>query len=124
MTATVVTIPIQEDPDRSIAADQRVQIIVHINAEIIDVEAARRRVNGWLLDNGGNLLGATKPELVLNEQLYWRFDVILGLPNMAQPGSGAMYRVGQIMLDAVTGKVEGADALAEELHNSVAALAH
>lgn len=122
MTATVVTIPIQENTTQNTAGDQRVQIVVHIHAEVLEAEAARRKANGWLLDQVVNLLSATEPELVLKDRLFWRYDVILGIPNTAQPGSGALYRVGQIMLDAVTGEVEDGETLAEELKASAAAI--
>jgi hypothetical protein len=122
MTATVVTIPIQVDTNQNAAADARVQIIVHIHSEVLDVDVARRRANERLLSHAGNLLGATEPELVLKDRLFWRYDVILGVPNSVQPGSGAMYRVGQIMLDAVSGEIADADALAEELRASASAV--
>src|SRR6186997_1341990 len=99
MTATVVTIPIVENTDVPANSEGRVKIVVHIQAEILDAEAARRIANEWLLAHAGNHLSATKPEIVVGEPLVWRFEVILGFPNVAQPGSGALYRVGQIMLD-------------------------
>jgi hypothetical protein len=47
---------------------------------------------------------------------------MLGLPNLAQPGSGALYRIGQIMLDAVTGEAQNPTALAQELRVHVASM--
>jgi hypothetical protein len=91
------------------------QIVVNIQAEVLDAEEVRRKANVWLLEYVGNLLGAEMPELILGERLLWRYDVVLGLPNLDQPGTGDVYQVGQILLDAVTGEVQNADALAEEL---------
>ena len=73
------------------------------------------------LEKAGNLLGTEDPELILSDRLFWRFSVVLGIPTLDQPGSGELYRVGQILLAAVTGEIEGADTLAEELRGHVAA---
>jgi phosphoglycerate dehydrogenase-like enzyme len=93
----------------------RMKVIVNIQAEVLDIDVAKHSANAWLLENVGNLLSATTSELVLGERLFWRFDVILGLPNLAQPGSGALYRIGQIVLDAVTGEIQNGSELAAEL---------
>ncbi len=47
----------------------RLQVSVHIQAEVLSAEAARREANYWLLENVGNLLRADNPELVLRDQL-------------------------------------------------------
>jgi hypothetical protein len=122
MTAIVVSIHPQDNLRSVVISDQRVQVMVNVQAEVLDPEVARRKANVWLLENVGNLLGATTPELILGERLFWRYDVDLGLPNLAQPGSGALYRIGQILLDAVTGEIQNADALAEELQVHAASL--
>lgn len=36
----------------------RLQVSVHIQAEVLSAEAARREANYWLLENVGNLLRA------------------------------------------------------------------
>lgn len=122
MTAIILPVPTQHHVSSADESDQRVQVVVHIQAEVLDSEVARRKANVWLLENVGNLLGATTPELILGERLFWRYDVILGLPNLAQPGSGALYWIGQILLDAVTGEIQNPDALAEELQMHAAAV--
>jgi hypothetical protein len=99
------------------------QVVVNIQAEVLDDEVARRKANAWLLENVGESLGTATPELLLGERLFWRYDVVLALPNEVQPGSGALYRLGQIVLDAMTGEVEDAAALAEELRAHVDAIA-
>jgi hypothetical protein len=123
MSAPFVSIPTLDDPNRSVAPDQRVQIVINIRAEVLDAEVVRRKANVWLLDNVGNLLGASTPELVLGERLLWRYDVVLGIPNLDQPGSGALYKVGQILLDAESGEVENAAELIEELQANASAIA-
>ena len=91
------------------------QVMVNIRADVIDPEVARRKANGWLLDNAGNLLAAVTPELLLGEQLQWRFDVVLGVPDLAAPGQGTTQRIGQITVDAISGEVMTAPELAAEL---------
>jgi hypothetical protein len=123
MTAMVVAIPLSNDDNGPDSQDHHVKVAIHIEAEVLDAEVARRKASEWLLDNVGNLLGATMPELlVVDEHLFWRFDVILGVPNLAQPGSGALYKVGQISLDATTGAIENPDDLIQELQTSAASI--
>ncbi len=74
-------------------------VSVHIQAEVLSAEAARRRANVWLLENVGNLLRAESPELVLDEQLIWRVDIVL-----TSPAQGEVGLVGRLELDATTGK--------------------
>lgn len=88
---------------RNTSVKQRMQVMVNVQADVIDPEAARREANVWLLDYVGNLLAAATPELLLGERLLWRFDVILGVPDLVQPGHAHTQRVGQIVVDAATG---------------------
>jgi hypothetical protein len=120
MTSMVISVHHQE---RKATPGQHMQILVNIQAEVLDSELARRKANVWLLENAGNLLGAEMPELLLGDRLLWRYDVILGVPNLDQPGTGDVHRVGQIVLDAVTGEVQNADTLVEELQAHAAAVA-
>lgn len=112
---TSVILPALPVPDRKTPPEPRVQIVVNVQAEVLNPEVARRKANGWLLEHAGNLLGAEQPELVLGERLLWRFSVILGLPHLDRPGTGERHPIGQILLDAVTGAVEQPEALAEAL---------
>lgn len=102
---------------RKVSPDNRIQVRVNVQAEVIDPELARRRANVWLLDNAGNLLAAVTPELILDEQLLWRFDVVFGWPDLSQPGSGHTRRIGQIAVDAVSGEVQAAPDLAADLQS-------
>lgn len=88
----------------------RLQVSVHIQAEVLSAEAARREANYWLLENVGNLLRADNLELVLGEQLVWRVDIVL-----TSPTRGQVDVVGRIELDAITGEVLADETLAEEL---------
>ena len=114
---TAIILPIH--PHGNVALTEglkpRMKVVINIQAEVLDIDVAKHEANALLLENVGNLLSATTSELVLGERLCWRFDVILGLPNLAQPGSGAMYRIGQIVLDAETGEVQDGPDLAAEL---------
>jgi hypothetical protein len=122
MTAIILPVPTQHHANSADASDQRVQVLVNVQAEVLSPEVARRKANVWLLENVGHLLATTTAELLLGERLYWRFEVDLEVPNLAQPGSGALYRIGQILLDAVTGEVQNGDVLAEELQTHAASL--
>jgi hypothetical protein len=92
-----------------------------IETEALDPDVARRRANVWLLEIAGNLLGAENAELILSEPLRWRYDVILGLPDLTHPGTGDLFRVGMIEVDATTGEVLNREQLVQELHTSAAA---
>ena len=72
---------------------------VLIDEEILQSEVARRKANVWLLDNAGNLLGARNAELLIDETVRWRFEVIL-----TSPGRGVIGVIGKICMDAVTGE--------------------
>lgn len=120
--AIYVSIPSLDEASREVASEQRVRVVINVQADVLDAEIAQRKANVWLLDHVGNLLSASTPELVIGERLMWRYDVILGIPNLEQPGSGAMYKVGQIMLDAETGEIKNASEVAQELQQSAEAL--
>jgi hypothetical protein len=102
--------------------EKRLQITVHVQAEVLDPQVARRKANTWLLMNAGNLLGAENPELILDDTLLWRFDVRLTVPRLDRPGTGVVNRIGQIHLDAVTGEVMAADTLVDDLRAAADAL--
>ncbi len=96
----------------------RVQVSVHIQAEVLSAEAARRQANVWLLENVGNLLRTEPPELVLGERLIWRVNVTL-----TSPTQGQVSHVGQLKIDAATGDVLADEALAQEIIARARALA-
>jgi hypothetical protein len=120
---TVMTIPTKTKRRTSLrsGSTERMQVKVHIDTEVLDPEIARRRANVWLLETVGNLLGAETAELILDEPLRWRFDVILGLPDLDRPGTGDLFRVGMIEVNATTGEILDQEQLAQELHTSAAA---
>lgn len=99
------------------------QVVVNVQAEVIDPEIARRQANRWLLDNAGNLLAATTPELILGEHLQWRFEVVLSLPDLARPGQGFTQRVGHMTVDAINGEVQTTPDLVAELQRNAANVA-
>ena len=103
MTPIVMPISPTEKTDR-------LQVSVHIQAEVLSAEAARREVNVWLLANIGNLLRAENPELVVGERLLWRIDIALTSPKQGRVGV-----IGRIELDAITGEVLADETLVEKL---------
>lgn len=96
----------------------RMQLNVHLQAEILSPEAARRQANLWLLENVGNLLRAEAPELIAGEQLVWRLDVML-----TSPRRGIVGQVGRLELEASTGNIVAGDASAQEILDHAQALA-
>lgn len=104
-------------------AELRMQVTVHVDTEVLDPEVARRKANVWLLETVGNLLGAENAELILSEPLRWRFDVILGLPDLERIGAGDLFRIGKIEVNATSGEILNQPELVEELHTSAAAAA-
>lgn len=96
----------------------RLQVTVHIQAEVLSAEAARRRANCWLLENIGNLLRAEMPELMAGDQLTWRVNVAL-----TSPVQGRLGKVGHLFLDAATGQVLIDETSIQEILAHAAALA-
>ena len=103
MNQIVMSVPQTDKADR-------LQISVHIQAEVLAAEAARREANFWLLENIGNLLRAETPELVLGERLVWRVDIVLTSPSQGRVGV-----VGRLEIDATTGEVLADETVAEEI---------
>jgi hypothetical protein len=97
---------------------QRINVVVHISADVLAPDVARKRANGWLLDNVGNLVHAEMPELVAGEKMVWRLQVVLTSPRRGQIGP-----VGSIDLDAASGTVLADDAVIQRIHTNAAQLA-
>jgi hypothetical protein len=105
-------------------SNEPMRVVIHIDAEVMTAEAAMHEARTWLAAHISQLLGVATPELVVQDKrLFWRFEVMLALPNETQPGSGALYNVGQIWLDAATGAVQDAESLAADLRVHVASIA-
>lgn len=109
MEPTAIAVPAASVAPAS-AATPRIQVNVHVQAEIVSPLTARRQANVWLLENVGNLLRAEAPELVVRDRLAWRVDVVL-----TSPSRGTIGRVGQLELDAITGQVLADESVAQEL---------
>lgn len=95
----------------------KMRVAVHIDAEVLDAEIARRKANVWLLKYAGNLLGAKNPELILQNRLIWRVDVVLATSKRGQIG-----KVGQLQIDALTGEIISTENLVNELLSNADAL--
>ena len=102
-----------------VASDaQRINLVVHINADILSPLSARRRANGWLLDNVGNLLHSESPQLVAGDRILWRVQVVL-----TSPSRGSVGVIGALDLDAITGEVIADGAIIDLLHQHAAQIA-
>jgi hypothetical protein len=82
----------------------RLQVSIHIHADIIAPEVARRKANVWLLMNAGHLVSAFNPELMIADRLLWRLEVHHGVPDLQNPGHAIVNKIGQMHLDALTGE--------------------
>lgn len=102
----------------SVTNAQRINVVVHISADVLSPEAARKRASGWLLDHVGSLLHAETPELIAGEKMVWRVQVVL-----TSPSRGRLGAVGSLDLDAVTGDVFADDSVIQRLHTDAAQLA-
>jgi hypothetical protein len=90
----------------------QVDITVRVSAKLnVTQTAARRKVNGFVLDEIGTGLGGETPTLVVqNDRLCWRVPVVLALvPH------GRLGQVGQIDVDAQTGEILADDELIEAI---------
>lgn len=90
-------------------APPKLPISVHIDTEVLHPDVARRKANAWLLLYAGHLLRADAPELILDQELLWRYDVIL-----TSPRGGDVGKVGQIRVRATTGEVLADDSMRDE----------
>jgi hypothetical protein len=104
-------------------ANQQIEVMVHVQVQVLDPDVARRRANVWLGMNAGHLLMVENPELLLGDPIQWRFDVILSTPRRNQPGTATQQPIGQIRLNANTGEVIEPARLIPLLTTSAAALA-
>lgn len=114
---TTMVLPIEQMNLPTTKSPSKLQIKVHIDAEVLDPEVARRKANVWLLLYAGNLLRADYPELILDKDLLWRYTVVL-----TSPGGGDAGKIGQICVRAATGEVIASESLSRELIANAEAL--
>ena len=96
-------------------AEAKLQVNVHVQATVTAPEVATHKANVWLSMNAGHLLMAENPELLLDEPLRWRFDVILSKPRLDRPGQATRHFIGRMLTDAITCEVDESVALIKEL---------
>ena len=123
MHRTVLPLRKDSSQPRPLNPRESVQVAVHIHAEVMAPERAQHTANVWLAMNAGHLLLAENPELLLDEPLQWRFDVVLTAPDLARPGTVTYALLGRMFVDAITGVVIEPDALIQELTAHAAARA-
>ena len=95
-----------------------VNVTVHVSAEVIAPDVARRKASGWLVDHVGNLLHAEQPQLLVGERLLWQMQVALTSPRV-----GVIGYIGPIQLDATSGEIINSEETAAKLTRHVATLA-
>lgn len=77
----------------------------------LDVHAARRRANRWLMDHVGDMIMADQPTFVkIDEQAIWRFGAFVTALRKRPQGP-----IGYVDVDASTGQVLTDDADAQEM---------
>jgi hypothetical protein len=92
-------------PGATISPKSKVVVRMEISTEVnISASVARQRANRYLITQIGDQLGATEPELVMGDQLYWRLPVQYAPSRLENLGV-----VGHILVDAQTGAIEIAD---------------
>ena len=89
----------------SIPASGHLELSVNISTEIkISADEARRRVNGFLLNNLSYLMVSDREaELVVGEKVCWRIAI-----HHTLPGFGSVGRIGTIDVDVETGEIQPA----------------
>jgi hypothetical protein len=100
-----IVVPVSPTNDTS-----RLQVNIHVQAEVLPAEIVRRRANAWLLEHVGNLLRAESPELVLGDPLVWRVDIVLTSPSRGRIGC-----IGRLTIDATSNEVLADETLAQEM---------
>ncbi len=108
MTQMVISLN-ETDATTPLQVDVHIENI-HIEAEVLGSEMARRKANVWLLMNAGNLLRADHARLTMQERLLWEYDVLLTLPT-----EGTVGKIGCIRVDAKSGEVVSTQNLSDEL---------
>ena len=104
--------------------EQRFHVAIHIQADVLEPAVAQRKANHWLFMNAGNLVRAEHPQLILDDQLLWRFHIVLTLPDLQTPGHGTIRDVGKLELDAVTGEAIVSSTFLQELEARTDAIAY
>jgi hypothetical protein len=87
----------------------------------LDEQTARRKVNTWLGEHVGNVVGTEKHGVLLeiNNQAVWRFEAfVTGVTYMTPLGP-----LGHVDIDANTGQILSNQQLAQELIKRAKALA-
>jgi hypothetical protein len=93
-----------------IALPEGIEVFVVVPA-VIDEDTARRKINGWLLSEVGNMLMADHAKLVnLDGSLIWRLRVYL--TSSAHEPRGP---IGNVLLNATSGQILGAEDTAKRL---------
>ena len=116
MHRTVLPLRMDSSQPRPLNPRELVQVAVHIHAEVMAPERAQHMANVWLAMNAGHLLLAENPELLLDEPLQWRFDVVLTAPDLTRPGTATRVLLNRhLHLDAVTGNLIDPDTLIQKL---------
>ena len=104
--------------------EARLHVAVHIQADVLAQDVAERKANRWLFMNAGNLVRAEHPQLILDAQLLWRFNVCLTLPDLQNPGLGTVDIIGKLDLDAITGEAVVPTTFIQELQAHADAIAY
>ena len=108
--------PIVIEPGNAIDA-KHVNVMVHVSAQVIAPDVARRKASGWLVDHVGNLLHAEQPQLLVGEHLSWQMQVALTSPRI-----GVIGYIGLIQVDATTGEMIDSEETTVKLTRHVTSL--
>lgn len=78
---------------------------------VLDEPTARRQADRWLEDNVGDTVAAKNSKLIQREkQDIWRFEAYITGPNIDPMGP-----IGQVDIEATTGRILTTSAMAKEM---------
>jgi hypothetical protein len=98
VNGTVRAGKIELDPAINLPEGSQVSIVI---PTILDEQSARRKANGWLIDNVGNMLMAQNGRFSQNEKMtLWEFDVVV--TSLSRPAIGP---IGMVTVNAYNGEV-------------------
>ena len=97
----------------------KVDIDIKISATVnISAFAARRKVNGFIVDEISTNMHGLEPSLIVGQRLAWRVPIVLSIPPRGDLGI-----VGEIDVDVETGEILYTRALITEIKQHARELA-
>lgn len=104
---------------QSLPQSGRLEIDIRVTADMnVSAYAARQKVNSFALSDISYLTHAGEPTLVIGETIGWRVPIILSLPSRGDVGE-----VGDVFVNAQTGKMSTSPQWVDEVNARAESLA-